>query len=80
MRKILPWPILLILLCPFSLLAQQSVEEEGMDDNSFLMDQGVVQHRGTVEHIFYVISYPTPPRDVYFNYIQEWGIAERHDF
>lgn len=79
MRKILSCSVLLLLLYPFSLLAQQSVEEDGMDDNSFLMDQGLVQDRGTVEHIFYAITYPSPPRDAYFNFIQEWGIAERHD-
>lgn len=79
MKKIRFFLIFLLLFLSASLWAQQSVEEGGMDDNSFLMDQGFVQTKGTVEHIFYAITYPTPPRDTYFNFIQEWGIAERQD-
>lgn len=59
--------------------AQQSVDVDGMDDNSFLMEQGFTQDVGTVEHIGYVIAYPTSPKDVYFNYIQEWGITPHQD-
>lgn len=79
-RFLLLFGVLLSTCVPaITLLAQQSIEEDGMDDNSFLMDQGTVQTRGTVEHIFYIIAYPTSPKDAYLNWIEEWGFAERHD-
>lgn len=61
-----------------SSFAQQSVDFDGIDDNSFLLDEGYSQEAGTVQHILYNITYLSNPKDIYFNLSQEWGISKRH--
>ncbi len=58
--------------------AQQSVDFDGIDDNSFLLEEGYSQDAGTVQNIVYNISYLSNPKDIYFYLSQEWGISERH--
>lgn len=70
--------LLAVFLASAKAHAQQSVDFDGIDDNSFLMDEGYTQDPGTVQNILYGIAYPTNPKDIYLNLSQEWGISERH--
>jgi len=78
MRRIRLLAFLTLLAWAASARAQQAVDFDGIDDNSFLLEEGYSQDAGTVQHIFYSILYASAPKDIYFNYSQEWGLSERH--